>query len=219
MCPKKNTADAFIIQPFKDLKNILERKKKKTSPHHISKEGKLPLSDEELFTEAMKEVKEIEEFRNIPVYQRKTAVSQRKKSADSEVITALEDTVRGRKSIHLPDTQEYIEWVHPDYREDIIKRLHEGRYSVRDTLDVHGLVLHEAEEEVDRFIRNSLKKRHHCIKIIHGRGLRSPKGPVLKDAVVHWLSRRYRKYVIAFVSARQCDSGLGAVYVLLRRVV
>jgi len=40
---------------------------------------------------------------------------------------------------------------------------------------------------------------------------------VLKDAVVRRLVGRYRKQVIAFVSARQCDGGLGALYVLLRR--
>ncbi|UCH46386.1 MAG: Smr/MutS family protein [Nitrospiraceae bacterium] len=54
------------------------------------------------------------------------------------------------------------------------------------------------------------------MKIIHGRGLRSPDGPVLKKAVIQWLLTRYRKYIVAFASARQCDGGLGAIYVLFR---
>ena len=55
------------------------------------------------------------------------------------------------------------------------------------------------------------------MKIIHGRGLRSVKGPRIKDAVVRRLLGQYRKDVIAFTSARQCDGGLGALYVLLRK--
>jgi len=54
------------------------------------------------------------------------------------------------------------------------------------------------------------------LKIIHGRGLRSAKGPVLKNALMKWLSEHYRKHMIAFATARQCDGGLGAVYVLLK---
>ncbi len=75
----------------------------------------------------------------------------------------------------------------------------------------------EAEEELDDFIADSLKKGLGCIKIIHGRGLRSVKGARLKDAVVKRLSGHFRKDIIAYVTARQCDGGLGALYVLLRK--
>ena len=33
--------------------------------------------------------------------------------------------------------------------------------------------------------------------------------------MVKLLSGRYRKQIIAYVTARQCDGGLGALYVLL----
>jgi DNA-nicking Smr family endonuclease len=74
----------------------------------------------------------------------------------------------------------------------------------------------EAEQELEKYIKESIRKGYRCIKIIHGRGLRSPKGPILKEAVISWLTGRYRKNVIAFVTARQCDGGLGALYILLR---
>jgi DNA-nicking Smr family endonuclease len=66
-------------------------------------------------------------------------------------------------------------------------------------------------------LKDSFRKGLRCVKIIHGRGLRSPLGPVLKTAVIKWLSGRYRKSIIAYVTARQCDGGLGALYVLLRK--
>jgi DNA-nicking Smr family endonuclease len=54
-----------------------------------------------------------------------------------------------------------------------------------------------------------------CVRIIHGKGLRSRhKGPVIKTKVNTWL--RQRDDILAFCSARPVDGGTGAIYVLLR---
>jgi DNA-nicking Smr family endonuclease len=56
------------------------------------------------------------------------------------------------------------------------------------------------------------------VLVIHGRGLSSPEEPKLKGKVVEWLTRGpWRKWVVAYASARSCDGGAGATYVLLRR--
>ena len=222
MASKKKTAKSLVSHSLKDLQKIMKKKKNEvpvqtTAPK--AAKASSHISDEQAFLDAMKEVKEIEEFRSLPVYfkKRKNTVRSHKRSKKhNETVKGLEDIVRGRKYIELPNTQEYVEWVHPDFRDDVVHNLHNGRYSVQDSLDIHGLILDEAEIEVDRFIRESITKSLRCIKIIHGRGLRSPNGPVLKSAVVQWLSRRFRKYIVAFVTARRCDGGLGALYVLLR---
>ena len=95
-------------------------------------------------------------------------------------------------------------------------RLHAGQFSIQGSLDLHGYSGEEVNEEVDAFIRAAFSRGWRCVKIIHGRGLRSVKGPVLKDAVIRRLLGRWRNQVIAFVSARQCDGGLGALYIILR---
>jgi len=217
MSAKKQTSETFLFQPFEDLKKIIERKglSMPSSPPPVAIKDE-PADDEALFADAMREVREIKEFRRIPVQRKKSIALRRKISSDKEAIQALEEIVTGRRAIHLPDTQEYVEWIHQDYRGGIIKKLHEGKYSVQDYLDLHGLCVEEAEKEVKYFLKDSLRKGHRCVKIIHGRGLRSPGGPVLKDALISWLSGRYRKNIIAFVTARQCDGGLGALYILLR---
>jgi len=57
-------------------------------------------------------------------------------------------------------------------------------------------------------------RRLHCVRVVHGKGLRSgPRGPVLKHAVNVWL--RKVDAVVAFASAPRQDGGTGAVYVLL----
>ena len=55
--------------------------------------------------------------------------------------------------------------------------------------------------------------------IVHGRGLNSKdQVPVLKERLKIWLARgRAAHVVLAFATARPCDGGAGALYVLLRR--
>jgi len=215
MSAKKQSTGTFQYHPFEDLNKIIERKGIKVSADAMPSAEKT-VSDEELFLSAMKEVLEIKEFREIPV-PRKKAVSVRKKGpAENEPLGVLEEIVLGKRPLDLCVTQEYVEWTNRDHKGDIIRRLREGRFSVQDCIDLHGLTLEEAETEVEEFLKDSLKKSRRCVKIIHGRGLRSPKGPVLKEALIKWLSLRHRKNVVAFVTARQCDGGLGALYVLLR---
>lgn len=216
MRAKKQLPEPFLFQPFEDLKKIIEGKGMRISCKPPVAKKEEPINEEELFVNAMREVREIKEFRNIPVRRRKETALSGIISSDKEAIKTLKEIITGKRPIHLPDTQEYVEWVNRDYRGVNIRNLHEGKFSVQDCLDLHDMSVEEAKNEVENFLKDSLIKGLRCIKIIHGRGLRSPKGPVLKNSLVKWLSGRYRKLIIAFVTARQCDGGLGALYVLLR---
>jgi DNA-nicking Smr family endonuclease len=54
-----------------------------------------------------------------------------------------------------------------------------------------------------------------CVRIIHGKGLRSKnREPVLKFKVANWLMQRDE--ILAFCQARPSDGGGGAVAVLLK---
>jgi DNA-nicking Smr family endonuclease len=94
--------------------------------------------------------------------------------------------------------------------------LHEGDFSVQDFIDLHGMTLAEAEEAFSFFFRDSLRKHLFCVKVIHGRGLRSPGEPVLKTALVKWLQGTFRKRILAYATAKDCDGGLGATYIILK---
>jgi DNA-nicking Smr family endonuclease len=215
MGAKKEISHAVTFQPFEHLRDMIESRGKRMSPVSTAP-TKTKMSDEELFSDAMREVREIAEFRKIPFRCRGAAPVRKGAFRDDETLKTVAEIVAGRRPLNLPDTQEYVEWVSPSYKADIVRKLREGRFSVQDCLDLHGLILEEAKEEVDAFLAESLKRRLRCVKIIHGRGLRSPSGPVLKEALIKWLACRHRKNIIAFVTARQCDGGLGALYVLLK---
>jgi DNA-nicking Smr family endonuclease len=97
-----------------------------------------------------------------------------------------------------------------------LRELRRGKYRIQDELDLHGLTAKEAKEALLRFMADALGRRLRCVRIIHGKGLRSgARGPVLKVKLNKWLAQW--DSVLAFVSAPQRDGGTGAVYVLLRR--
>jgi len=96
----------------------------------------------------------------------------------------------------------------------VLKKLRRGHYRVQAEIDLHGLTVVEAKEVLRDFLASALERRLRCVRIIHGKGLRSGhRGPVLKG-VVSSVLRRVGP-VVAYVSARQVDGGTGAVYVLL----
>ena len=164
-------------------------------------------------------VQEIEIFRELSCAHRprRRAQTEHKADPEQEALAILSDIAGGIQQIHLPDTQEYVEWTNPEYHEHIIPKLHGGHFSVQAFIDLHGCTVSEAEEELETFFQESFRQGFRCVKIIHGRGLRSVRGPRIKDAVIRRLSGHFRKDIIAFVTARQCDGGLGALYVLLRK--
>lgn len=203
----------ITLNSFKELKEYLN-----FLPNEDTHSKTPQLPDDELFRKAMADVREIKEFREIPLRKKKIEFWENKKKDETqETIEILKAIVEGHANIRLSHTGEYIEWVNKGARRDICERLHSGDFSIQDYIDLHGMTLSEAEVEIARFLRNALIKGLSCVKIIHGRGLRSPRGPVLKGAVEKWLKGRFNKYVLAYVTARDKDGGLGATYVMLNR--
>jgi DNA-nicking Smr family endonuclease len=111
-----------------------------------------------------------------------------------------------------------MESANPGAGREVLRRLHGGRYAIQDHLDLHGLTVAEAAPVLERFIHRSIERGFRAVLVVHGRGLTSPGRPVLKQKVLQWLTRgALQKWVIALTSARSCDGGAGATYVLLRR--
>jgi DNA-nicking Smr family endonuclease len=201
---------ALTYAPFQRLKEVLEKNK-----FHLTRERPVETrSDAEIFRDAMSDVREIKEFRELPV--KKPPKRKRIPIQKDNTLDLLKQIIDGRKSITLSDTAEYIEWVHPRVRKDVARKLHGGNFSVQDYIDLHGMNLIEAEEALKFFFTDAAKKHLFCVKVIHGRGLRSPRGPVLKEAMVRWLHTSFSKWILAYSTAKDCDGGLGATYIILK---
>ena len=111
-------------------------------------------------------------------------------------------------------TGEALAFHRPQIPAAVLRRLRRGDYRVQREIDLHGLTVAEAKLALREFLVSALEQRVRCVRIVHGKGLRSGhRGPVLKAAVSALLRRTGA--VLAYVSARAVDGGTGAVYVLL----
>ena len=97
----------------------------------------------------------------------------------------------------------------------VLRDLKKGlRYPAQGTLDLHGLTQMQAQLEIDRALVDFNYAGLACLLIIHGKGLGSSKGPVLKKFTSAYL--KTLPQVRAYCSALLRDGGTGALYVLLR---
>ncbi|HKK05156.1 MAG TPA: Smr/MutS family protein [Gammaproteobacteria bacterium] len=114
------------------------------------------------------------------------------------------------------ETGEELLHARPGLQHGLLRKLRRGQLSIGAELDMHGMTTATAKAAVVEFL-DACRARHvRCVRIIHGKGNRSPnRQPVLKTHLAYWL--RQRSEVLAFCSARPVDGGTGAIYVLLRR--
>ena len=126
-----------------------------------------------------------------------------------------------RESLAPPDPQldiqpgDSLHYRQAGVSETVLRRLRRGDYRIEAEIDLHGLTVVEARAQLREFLRAAAARRLRCLRIVHGKGLRSGhRGPVLKIAV-NGLLRRLA-LVLAFTSAAMRDGGTGATLVLLR---
>ena len=128
----------------------------------------------------------------------------------------LEESLRlGPEAMELESGEELL-FRRSGVPANVFNQLRRGRYAIKAEIDLHGMTSNEAHGELRKFLAESVSAGLPCVRVIHGKGLRSgARGPVLKASVNRWL--RQWDDVLAFVSAPTRDGGTGAVYVLLRR--
>ena len=125
---------------------------------------------------------------------------------------ALEDSLNDTRSL---ESAEEIGFRRPGLSEYRFRQLRRGRYSIEAEIDLHGLTQLKAKTALREFITECARRRLGCVRVIHGKGIRSgPDGPVLKGSVQYWLAQWDE--VLAYVSAKRRHGGSGAIYVLLR---
>ena len=212
-----------LFRPFEGLKTLLEAqsiplKQDNGALRSDSAEPAAdPATDRALFEAAMADVERITQ--NICAKQnfQKLDVAGSDKTDESETLLQLQELVETGKGFVVANTPEYVEGIGYNVNREVAKRLHNGEFSIQGHIDLHGLTVESAREAFESFLKKSIATGKRMVLIIHGRGLSSPAKPILKTKVIKWLTTgRWRKWVIAFTSARWCDGGAGATYVLLR---
>ncbi len=97
----------------------------------------------------------------------------------------------------------------------VLKDLRRGRWVIQAELDLHGLNREEARSQLASFLADCLHDGKRCVRVITGKGLRSPmKLSILRQLVRGWLAQRQE--ILAYCQAKPADGGEGALLVLLR---
>ncbi|HFB84034.1 MAG TPA: DNA mismatch repair protein MutS [Thermodesulfatator sp.] len=201
-----------LFSPFSALKDLVDKDSLPSLDRLLPEPARDEAEDEACFKAAMAGVKPLSGHRRIVGWPFGSSLALKRKDDSCKELN-LSDV-----SLRVEDLPEYIEELVCGTNPLILTYLREGLVSPQRHLDLHGLSVDQAQAALETFLRESVAAGCHCILIIHGRGLSSPRGPVLKGLVQRWLSRSFwRRYVVAFASAPPYDGGPGATYVLLRQ--
>jgi len=207
--------------PFKDLKSRIKEKppEKRQVPREpvVEPAAHDPEADREFFRQAMEGARPLTGSNRQEGKGNPTPAGLAPKSAGEEALEGMKALIASGRGFVVADTPEYIEGT--GYRVDpkMAERLHRGEFSIQAHIDLHGLGAEEARIAFEDFLRESVIRNRRSLLVIHGRGLSSQGEPVLKARLTEWLTRGpWRKWVIAYSSARLCDGGAGATCILLR---
>jgi DNA-nicking Smr family endonuclease len=200
----------FVKDRRISLKDGLEQAPAKQAPN------KERLTDEHFsFDEAMRDIQKMEQDKRRVAQirpQQRTAADER--DEERKLAEALSEEYR----LNVTNLPEYMEGCVEGINPVTMEKLRQGEYSVQKVLDLHGLRADEAYEMFQNFIKDAIRSNIRCVKIIHGRGLKSKQEPVLKGRLKEWILRAmHRKWVIAFASSNMRDGGPGATNILLRQ--
>ena len=164
-----------------------------------------------MFREAMADVRPLSPENRINPVAQNTPARALQRERDEQAV--LEESLLPISDPAEPETGEEILYLRPGIQHRVLKRLRRGHYSTADTIDLHHMDQLTARQVLLDFISYSVESGFSCVRIIHGKGLRSKNEPRLK-ILTNRILRRHSN-VVAFASCRAVDGGTGAVDVLL----
>ena len=174
-------------------------------------EGRAKPDDVASFRDAVRDVRPIAPPDRVVHQVPKPRPHPAKRAEDEQAV--LEELAR----LTFDDDAEFEDdgrFLRPGLPLDILRKLRRTHWVIQGSLDLHGMSGDEAVAETAAFLAGCKRSGVRCVRVIHGKGLRSPgREPVLKRRIRKLLTRRSE--VLAFVEPRAVHGGGGAVVVLL----
>jgi DNA-nicking Smr family endonuclease len=185
------------------------------------------MDDEDLFREAMQDVKPLSAAKPVVdnrLLDKPLDKNSRAKPTEAQLRARL--AAMGIKKAEAPDymtlgevppvePRDFLAWRREGVQELVADRLRKGSYVPKDSLDLHGERVKKSRDMVHEFLVECHTKGHRCVRIVHGRGEKGEVKARLKSYVNAWLTGH--PLVNAFVSATREHGGTGAVFVLLKK--
>jgi DNA-nicking Smr family endonuclease len=214
------TKNAPFNNPFADNIKKLRKRLSARKPQPPERTQPKPaetdavLTDEDAFTHAMSGA--------VPVKASGREVTHNPKASESVRVCAQDfdpDELLSDANFDIRFSDQFIRARCRSVSRETFDKLEKGVFAVRSHVDLHGMALDDAKQTVDEFLTDCQRREERCVLVITGKGRNSPgQVGVLRQGIPEWLARGpSARRVLAFVSARQCDGGEGALYVLLRK--
>jgi DNA-nicking Smr family endonuclease len=166
---------------------------------------------DETFRDAMHDVRPIRAPNRVEPFRRPAPPVPTKRHEDERAV--IEERARSFVADEA-EIEEDASYLRPGLPRDILRRLRRTHWVIQDDLDLHGMNSEEAALATAQFLAEARRSEFRCVRIVHGKGLRSRgREPVLKGRIRKLLTRR--DDVLAFVEPRAHHGGSGAVVVLL----
>lgn len=180
----------------------------------MSDKKTLSEDDKALFRDAVGDVRSVANDKAPDTTAKPTA---RVKSTQRDDRSVMESLLSELSEADLLETGEHLAYTAPGVQRAVLRKLKSGKYAIQAELDLHGMTLSMAKNELGAFLVECQHRRLLCVRIIHGKGRKkADRSPRMKPAVNQWLQGN--KKILAFCSARTNDGGTGAVYALLKRM-
>ncbi len=168
--------------------------------------------DTDLFRRAVGEVTPVRQDRAQPGPDKPPPVAAQRRADDT---TVAQEMAQGFFDTEAMETGDELLYQRAGVQDKVFRKLRRGQFAVAAELDLHGYTVQHAKESLSDFLKLCLTRNQRCVRIIHGKGLRSKQGrPTIKSLIGKWLQQR--REVLAYCSARPMDGGTGALYVLLK---
>ncbi len=104
------------------------------------------------------------------------------------------------------------------------EKLRRGQVEIDAKLDLHGMILAEAEPALARFLAQAQERGYRAVLVVTGKGTKIDaetgriKDGAIRRELPHWLdAAKNRMRVIGYRAAHARHGGGGAFYVLIRR--
>jgi len=112
--------------------------------------------------------------------------------------------------------EQHLHWAADGVQKSQMQRLERGQLSLAGSLDLHGMSVERAREQLLSFLAEAQALSLRCVRVVHGKSGGNMEKPArLKSLVNSWL--RQHPQVLGFSSCLPRHGGTGAVYVLLRK--
>ena len=168
--------------------------------------------EESLFLSEMADVTPLKSNNKIKL--KKKPKKPLRQSNDDDYGFAIDDVFSSAEMVE--DCPDILSFSRSGLQHNVLKKLRQGKNPIEHTLDLHGLTVEQARNELLGFLGECETAGVRNAIIVHGKGFRSKDKPVIKPMVNRWL--RAVDNVLAFHSAQPKDGGSGAVYVLLKKL-